>query len=167
MVIRIAELNSGPGGATIYNDLDVPEQHLARPGDLLFAWSGSLTVRRWFREEAIVNQHIFKVIPKADVPIWLVHAHLLRLLDEFRGIAADKATTMGHIQRRHLEVQVPVLSEDALVELRHRCGPLWRRALAAERETLVLTALRDTLLPPLVSGRLRVTEAESLVGEAV
>lgn len=160
MVVRIAELNSGPGGSTVYNDLDVPDQHLARAGDLLFAWSGSLTVQRWFRDEAIINQHIFKVLPGTGVPIWLVHAHLLRLLDEFRAIAADKATTMGHIQRRHLEVEVPVLAEDALVELDRRCGALWQRALAAERETLALTALRDTLLPPLMSGELRVRVSE-------
>ena len=55
MVVRIAELNSGPGGSTVYNDVSVDEENLARPGDLLFAWSGSLTVRRWFRPEAIVN----------------------------------------------------------------------------------------------------------------
>jgi type I restriction enzyme S subunit len=64
MVVRIAELNSGPGGATVYNELEVKHDYLARPGDLLFAWSGSLTVQRWFRDEAIVNQHIFKVVPE-------------------------------------------------------------------------------------------------------
>src|SRR5690606_28055785 len=55
VVVRIAELNSGIGSSTVYNDIDVPEEHLARPGDLLFAWSGSLTAARWYREEAIVN----------------------------------------------------------------------------------------------------------------
>jgi type I restriction enzyme S subunit len=167
MVIRIAELNSGPGGSTIYNNIEVLEEHLARPGDLLFAWSGSLTVHRWFRQEAIINQHIFKVTPSHGVPMWLVHAHLLRLLDHFRGIAADKATTMGHIQRRHLEVPVPNLHEEALVRADAVCAPLWTRALAAERESLALQALRDALLPPLLSGELRVREAESLVGDAV
>src|SRR5690606_875626 len=71
MVIRIAEINSGPSGSTVYNDIDVPDQHLARPGDVLFAWSGSLTVARWFRPEAIINQHIFKVVPKSGIPTWL------------------------------------------------------------------------------------------------
>ncbi len=165
MVIRIAELNSGPGRSTVYNDIDVPEQHLARPGDLLFAWSGSLTVQRWFRDEAIVNQHIFKVVPEDGVPVWLVHAHLLHLLDGFRGIAADKATTMGHIQRRHLEVSVPRLDASALAEADAKCDPLWRRALAAEREMLALSALRDALLPPLMSGELHVRGAEDLIGE--
>ncbi len=168
MVIRIAELNSGPGGSTVYNDIDVPDQHVARPGDLLFAWSGSLTVERWFREEAIVNQHIFKVIPAAGIPAWLVHAHLLHLLDEFRSIASDKATTMGHIQRQHLEVPVPCVDPATLAGIDAQCGPLWQRALAAERETLRLADLRNALLPPLMSGKLRVRDAEALVvGEKV
>jgi type I restriction enzyme S subunit len=35
MVVRIAELNSGPGASTIYNEIEVPAEHIAAPGDLL------------------------------------------------------------------------------------------------------------------------------------
>src|SRR5690606_13482440 len=72
VVIRIAELNSGLGSSTVRSDIDVEDQYTARPGDILFAWSGSLTLHRWFRDEAIVNQHIFKVVPNEGVPPWLV-----------------------------------------------------------------------------------------------
>ncbi len=44
MVIRIADLNSGPGGSTVYNELEVRDDQLARFGDLLMSWSGSLEV---------------------------------------------------------------------------------------------------------------------------
>ena len=163
MVVRIAELNSGPGASTVYNNIIVDEDFLARPGDLLFAWSGSLTVKRWYRNEAIINQHIFKVIPHSDVPVWLVHAHLLRLLPKYQVIAAGKATTMGHIQRRDLDVEVAVPRESALALMNPSLTGLWSRALAAERESLTLAALRDTLLPKLMSGELRVRDAEHLV----
>lgn len=163
MVVRIAEINSGPGSSTVYNDIVVPENHLARPGDVLFAWSGSLTVARWFRPEAIINQHIFKCVPKNGFPQWLVSQLLLRKIDDFRAIAADKATTMGHIQRKHLDEPVLVPAPEAVTSLDARVRPLWERALLAEQETLVLAALRDTLLPQLMSGRLRVKEAEKIV----
>ncbi|MFG2830559.1 hypothetical protein ACGFWI_24335 [Streptomyces sp. NPDC048434] len=167
MVVRIAELNSGPGSSTIYNDIEVAEKHLARPGDVLFAWSGSLTVARWFRPEAIVNQHIFKVVPKEDRPMWLV-AELLRLkLDEFRAIAADKATTMGHIQRRHLDESVLTPNAAMTQKLDAQIGPLWNRALVAEQESLKLAGLRDTLLPQLMSGKIRVRDAEKIVEDTV
>jgi type I restriction enzyme S subunit len=166
MVVRIAELNSGPAGSTVYNDIAVPDEHLVRAGDLLFAWSGSLTVHRWFRPEAIINQHIFKVVSRPDVPPWLMHGCLLQLLPWFRGIAADKATTMGHIQRRHLDANVTVPAHERLTQLDTVCAPLWTRALQAEREVLILTELRDALLPKLTSGQIRVRDAQRLVESA-
>ena len=167
VVIRIAELNSGLGGSTIHNDIEVPDEHLARPGDLLFAWSGSLTVRRWCRPEAIVNQHIFKVVPQGDYPMWLVHQALLSRLQEFKAIAADKATTMGHIQRRHLDEPVGIPASDVVAQKQALMRGLWQTALAAEVENLTLVELRDTLLPALISGRLQVKDAERQVEEAL
>ena len=158
MVIRIAELNSGPGPSTVYNDLDVPDDKLARRGDLLMSWSGSLGVYRWVRDEAIINQHIFKVIC-STYPRWLVFAKLREALPEFQQIAADKATTMGHIKRHHLDdtrVQLPPPGEVASLDT--QVGPLWDRLIVAEHESLTLAALRDTLLPELLSGRLRIAQ---------
>lgn len=167
VVIRIAELNSGIGGSTVYNDLEVPEDNVARPGDLLFAWSGSLMAHRWYRQEGIVNQHIFKVIPKPGWPLWLVSCALDRTLEAFKAIAADKATTMGHIQRRHLDEPVKVPSGDRIAAMDVAMQCLWDRALAAEVESLHLANLRDTLLPHLMSGRLTVRQAEKLAEEVL
>lgn len=163
VVIRIAELNSGLGGSTVYNDIDVDDKHLARPGDLLFAWSGSLTVHRWYRPEGIVNQHIFKVIPKTDYPMWCVNGVLQRKLAEFRAIAADKATTMGHIQRRHLDEPVLVPRREVIERNDELMSGLWQRALAVEMESERLAATRDALLALLMSGRVTVKDAESVV----
>ena len=167
MVVRIAEINSGPGASTVYNDIDVPDQHVAHPGDILFAWSGSLTVARWYRPEAIINQHIFKVLPKTGMPTWLAFELTRAKLDDFRLIAAGKATTMGHIQRRHLDEPVLAPTEGDIGRLDEELGPLWDRALIAEQENLALAELRDTLLPRLMSGELRVREAEGIVGGAL
>lgn len=43
---------------------------------------------------------------------------------------------------------------------------LLRRAWLAERESASLAALRDTLLPPLLSGELRVRDAEAVLADA-
>ncbi|MBA3311089.1 MAG: restriction endonuclease subunit S [Nocardioidaceae bacterium] len=162
MVLRIAELNSGPGGSTVYTEFDVPEDKTARAGDLLMSWSGSLDVYRWTREEAIINQHIFKVIPNG-LPAWLVHDRLKAVMPTFQSIAKDKATTMGHIQRGHLEsTTVAMPSSEQIDQMDARLGPLWDRLLLAEREIHTLAALRDALLPDLLSGRLRVPEAQAI-----
>lgn len=167
VVVRIAELNSGIGGSTVYNDLEVPDDHIARPGDLLFAWSGSLTVARWYRPEAIVNQHIFKVIPNAGVPMWFVAQSVKAKLAEFRAIASDKATTMGHIQRHHLDLPVSVPDPEAAAAMDSMMTSLWDVSLAREVENLRLATTRDELLPLLMSGKVRVRDAEKRVEEVL
>ncbi|WP_345761689.1 restriction endonuclease subunit S [Diaminobutyricibacter sp. McL0608] len=159
MVIRIAELNSGPGGSTVYNDIEVPETKTARAGDILMSWSGSLGVYRWALDEAIINQHIFKVIP-SGYPAWFVFDRLKAVMPLFQAVAKDKATTMGHIQRGHLEsTAVAVPSADALRVLDAKLSPVWDWLLHAEREIVRLTALRDGLMPELLSGGLRTGES--------
>lgn len=160
MVLRIAELNSGPAASTVYNEIAVPEEKTARAGDILMSWSGSLGAYRWFRDEAIINQHIFKVIP-SGYPAWLVFDRLEASMPMFRGLAADKATTMGHIQRGHLgstKVEVPIVA--AIKELDSVLAPVWDRLLLAEREIMRLIQLRDALLPELLAGRVRVPVEE-------
>ncbi|MFV2084243.1 restriction endonuclease subunit S [Micromonospora sp. LOL_021] len=51
--------------------------------------------------------------------------------------------------------------------LRQTVEDLLQRAIAARQEIRTLQALRDTLLPELMSGRLRVKDAEKVVEEAV
>ena len=163
IVIRIKELNSGPSETTVYNSITVPATKTAYPGDVLFAWSGSLGVWRWYRDEAIVNQHIFKVIGKKH-PVWLGWVQVLDELERFQDIAAGKATTMGHITKDHLErTKVPTFSEQELAALTNRVEPLWTAQLKAGRGLHTLQSVRDQLLPALLSGDIRVSLAEEKV----
>lgn len=167
MVVRIAELNSGPGGSTVYNDVKAEPENVVQPGDLLFAWSGSLDVYRWNRDEALVNQHIFKVVCEA-YPQWFVHFHLCEAMPFFQGIAADKATTMGHIKREHLrQAELALPPEPVLKYATQHIAPIYARLLANERESLRLAATRDALLPQLLSGEVHLAGASKSVEEIV
>ena len=163
MVIRIAELNSGPGGSTVYSDAATAADNTAQPGDLLFAWSGSLDVYRWHRDGALINQHIFKVVCEA-YPKWFVHHALREAMPFFQDVAADKATTMGHIKRGHLsEAKLALPPHKLIAAASQVIEPLYAKHLANDRESLTLAALRDTLLPKLLSGELRVKDAQKQV----
>jgi len=153
MVIRIRELNTGPSDTTVYSDEAVRADKEANPGDILFAWSGSLGLYRWSGPVSIINQHIFKVVPVQ--PAWFVYAAISRHLSEFQAIARDKATTMGHIQRHHLEeamvrVPPPELMEAWDAEL----SVLWDLILAREKANGALASLRAAVVPALVTGRM-------------
>ncbi len=157
MIIRIAELNSGPGSSTKYSDVKAEPDNTAYFGDILFAWSGSLDVYRWHRDEAIVNQHIFKVIP-LNTPSWFVYYHLREAMPTFKAIASDKATTMGHIQRHHLEqARIATPSTCLWSAAGGIINPLYTLSLKLERESILFADIRDYLLPQLLTGQQRVS----------
>lgn len=166
VVIRIAELNSGIGASTIRNDIEVQDKYLARPGDLLFSWSGSLGVYRWKYDEGIVNQHIFKVIPNPGISLWALECALQQQIVVFKGIAEGKATTMGHIKRADLDlpVSIPQTIQEEEQTLGNTC---WNYCTALEKENRVLARTRDELLPLLMNGKISVTEASEAVEGAV
>ena len=62
---------------------------------------------------------------------------------------------------------VPLLSARETAELSQRTLPLTKRLLSLTHENLKLAKLRDTLLPELMSGRIRVPEAQEAVAEVV
>lgn len=62
-----------------------------------------------------------------------------------------------------LEVAVP--AQPVVVAFEEAAMPLLQRSVACRRESRTLAALRDTLLPKLISGELRIPDAERIVGE--
>ena len=164
LVIRIAELNSGVGGNSKYAELDAPPERTAFPGDILFSWSATLDAFRWVGEEALVNQHIFKVLPSDRYPGWLVYAKLKEAMPAFQKLAQDRATTMGHIKRNHLDqVVVEMPTDERLGEIRGLGDDLWKQHLRVNQEANNLAQIRDTLLPKLLSGELRVKDPQRLL----
>lgn len=162
-ILRIKELRSGITDETPRTDVEVRDEHDVTFGDLLFSWSGTLLTTRWTGEDAVLNQHIFRVDPLDGVPTWLVEGWIEQHLPAFRRIAADKTTTMGHIQRRHLsEAMVNMPDADGLRELDARYTPLDRLRMGLLKEARTLRAIRDELLPKLVSGKIRVPLADEI-----
>ncbi|MFS0161984.1 restriction endonuclease subunit S [Corynebacterium striatum] len=165
VVVRIAEMNSGIGSRTVYSDIDAAPDNVVDPGELLFSWSGTLMTKRWPYEQAIVNQHIFKVVPNGRLDLWALRQAIDAQLEYFRMIAAGKATTMGHIKRGDLdqEVKVPAQMSEETNQLGNS---LWALATSLEIQNLQLARTRDELLPLLMSGRITVGEAEDAADEA-
>ena len=162
-VIKIAELRNGVTAKSNRASRGVPEKYVIKDGDFLFSWSGSLMAKFWTGGEGALNQHLFKVFSD-EYPTWFytqwIHYHLA----EFQQIAASKATTMGHIQRGHLKVAMTVCPPDeALHRLSEVMEPLTHMTVQNELENRTLAAARDFLLPKLMSGEIRLRDAEAMV----
>lgn len=164
-VVKIAQLRSGNTLNSDRASMRVPPDYVVNDGDILFSWSGSLECVVWSGGKGALNQHLFKATPLESLPRWLcfyaVHLHL----PGFRQIAAGKATTMGHIQRRHLsDAKLAVPCRKALDAMNPIFSPMFERSswqLNIESRSLAL--LRDTLLPKLISGEIRVEDAEKFL----
>ena len=165
-VIKIAELRGGLTAKTSRASRDVPDKYIVKDGDFLFSWSGSLMAKFWTEGEGALNQHLFKVTSNR-YPSWFFSQWVHHHLQEFQAIAASKATTMGHIQRRHLKEAMTICPSDVLIFiLGQTLGPLLERTIQNDLEIRTLAATRDLLLPKLISGEIRLTEAEKTSVEA-
>ena len=163
-VIKITQLRSGRADGSDLASADLDPEYIIVNGDILFSWSGSLECVLWSGGPGALNQHLFKVT-SSNYPRWLCYFAVHHHLDDFRHIAAGKATTMGHIQRHHLsDAKIVVPVESVLRKIDQKIAPLFERLWKRELESRILAALRDALLPKLISGELRVKNAEKLIG---
>ena len=162
-VIKIRELREGITPASDRASMDVPEEYIVEDGDVLFSWSGSLLVKIWCGGQGVLNQHLFKVSSKR-YPKWFYYLWTSEHLDRFRRIAADKATTMGHIKRAHLsESHVIVPDSTLLSQMTSIIEPIIEQRVANEIACRTLANIRDALLPKLVSGEIRVKDAKGFL----
>jgi len=164
-VIKIAELRAGVATGTDRASRSIPPQYVVEDGNVLFSWSGSLLQRVWTGGRGALNQHLFKVTSK-QWPKWLHYLWVDHHLPSFQATAASKATTMGHIQRHHLSEAMTIIgSADVMTAADALIGPLFQRRVANLLEAGTLATTRDLLLPRLMSGELRVKNADPLVAE--
>ena len=166
-VIKIAQLHAGHTTDAGRASAHLKPAYVVHDGDVLFSWSGSLEVELWCGGDGALNQHLFKVTSD-EVPKWFYYLATRLHLPEFRSIAASKATTMGHIQRKHLALaKVAMPPPTVMATATEIIAPLLERRIINSLQMRELAQLRDTLLPPLISGKLRLPETmETAKGDA-
>ncbi|MBW7864588.1 MAG: restriction endonuclease subunit S [Candidatus Hydrogenedentes bacterium] len=160
-VIKIAQLRKGDTSGADRCSAFIPVEYFVDDGDVLFSWSGSLECVLWSGGLGALNQHLFKVTSD-KFPKWFYYLWIHEHLGEFRHIAAGKATTMGHIQRGHLSAAKVLVPPQPLLDAMTKVmSPLIATITVNATQSRTLAALRDMLLPKLISGELRV---EHLLG---
>jgi type I restriction enzyme S subunit len=140
--------------------------------DVLINITGASILRCCIVDPAVlparVNQHVAIVRACSGVPPAFVLLHLRdqRTRDYLMGMnagASREAITKGHIE------SVPVLAPGRalLGEFHGLVSPLFNRLFANRAESRTLAQTRDLLLPKLMSGEIRVREAEQLAEEVL
>ncbi|KXV70277.1 hypothetical protein AD952_13340 [Acetobacter cerevisiae] len=164
--IKIAQLRSENTETADPVSPDIPDDYIIEQNDLLFSWSGSLLCKFWNGQRGALNQHLFKVTSKRFEP-WFIYEWIQFYMPEFQAIAAAKATTMGHIQRRHLtESLVTIPPANIMQPANKAIGSLIEQIQSNNGQSRTLAQLRDLLLPKLMSGEISIRDAEKMVEDA-
>ena len=160
-VLKIKELRQGScDDSSELCSLSIKPEYIIHDGDIIFSWSGSLLIDIWCGGTCGLNQHLFKVTSdvydKWFYYLWTAH-HLAR----FIAIAADKATTMGHIKREELaKAEVLIPCEEDYTSFNSIMQPIFELIISNRIESRKLAALRDELLPKLMTGEIDVSAVQ-------
>lgn len=111
-IIRIQNLND-PSAEFNYSQEPVPERNRVEPGDLLFAWSGTLGssfgARIWNGPSGVLNQHIFKVLmDEQQVKLQFALLVLARVEEEIARRTHGFKSSFVHVKKSDL-VKVEML----------------------------------------------------------
>ncbi|MBE3569838.1 MAG: restriction endonuclease subunit S [Bacillales bacterium] len=156
-VLKIKELRNGePDINSDRCSANIEDKYIINDGDIIFSWSGTLMIDIWCGGKCGLNQHLFKVTSQ-KYNKWFYYFWIKRHLDRFINIANSKATTMGHIKRKDLtDSKVLIPTSNVYEKANEILGTIINDIINLKIESKKLKAVRDILLPKLMSGEIRV-----------
>lgn len=160
-VLKIKELRQGScdSGSELCSP-SIKSEYIIHDGDVIFSWSGSLLVDIWCGGTCGLNQHLFKVTSDT-YDKWFYYLWTVHHLNKFIAIAADKATTMGHIKREDLaKAEVLIPSAEDYKKISAVMNPIFELITTNRIEVRKLAELRDELLPKLMAGEIDVSDID-------
>jgi type I restriction enzyme, S subunit len=115
---------------------------------------------------AAVNQGFIVVLPHSEnLRWWLLHE--MRSRQEEMISLANGSTFLELSRKNFRAMPIRLPGDETVSSFAQVAEPLHRRAAQATAESRTLAALRDTLLPQLMSRKLLVMDAERIVGDAL
>ncbi|HCU21724.1 MAG TPA: restriction endonuclease subunit S [Candidatus Atribacteria bacterium] len=111
-----------------------------------------------------INQGIIAMICNKDLPNYYMLYWTDLNMETIKSNAGG--TTFAEISKRNFRpIPVIIPSKIVLNTFAQQVGPLHRQMVFNQQESVLLSSLRDTLLPKLISGELRIQDAEKFVEE--
>jgi len=155
-VLKIRDLKDGLSDTSDYASRSVDPKYIIDRGDVIFSWSASLVVKFWNGDKCVLNQHLFKVTSEL-YPKWFYYFWCKHHLTKFIAVANAHATTMGHIKRSDLDNAMVIVPDQAeLNRMSSTMDPIIEKLLLNSSQISSLRTTRDSLLPKLMSGEVRV-----------
>jgi type I restriction enzyme, S subunit len=138
---------------------------LAKAGDTLVSVRAPVGDINMAAEDCAIGRGVASVRHKTGGRSYTYYS-MRSLEDAFARFEAE-GTVFGSISKKDFHNLCCILPGRKVVhDFEHVVGPFDDRIERCERESLILAALRDALLPKLISGELRVNDAKRLLEES-
>ena len=162
-LVRIRDLKDERPG--VYTEEAHPKGYLLKPGDIAVGMDGEFRAYLWGGEEAWLNQRVCVFQPINNASAAFVRCSIAPLLAAVE--ASETATTVIHLGKNDIDrFKVVVPAPGILAAFAAVTVPLYSRLVVGKQQAQTLATLRDTLLPRLISGQLRLTEAKEQLEDA-
>jgi type I restriction enzyme S subunit len=137
-----------------------------QPNSILVSKLNPITPRIWRIDENVMPNSVcsteFQVLKPYDIKHYLFLYFLMKSDDVVSSFAMSATGTSGSHQRIRpeyiLEVETPEPDNDKLILFNEICTPMMERVKKNQQQIITLQKLRDTLLPKLISGEVRVKQ---------
>lgn len=142
-----------------------PKGYKVRAGDIVVGMDGEFRAHLWGGVDAWLNQRVCVFSPRLG---WSAAFVCNAIAGPLAFVEATEiATTVIHLGKSDIDQFRVVLPTSGTADVFNMACQRWYdRVVKAKHESRTLAALRDTLLPKLISGELRVQDAERFVGVA-
>ncbi len=159
-LIRIRDLSTHD--PSVFTPEEHPKGCRVSAGDLVVGMDGEFRAHLWRGPQAWLNQRLCCFRPKQRVPRAFVHYSIEVPLRFFED--SKTGTTVIHLGKADIDTfRLVIPPSPILAAFGKIADPLDLRILSNAGESRALAVLRDTLLPKLLSGELRIKDAERFV----
>lgn len=165
-IIRIRDLKTGE--PKIFSVEQHAKKTLIMTGDIITGMDAEFRATIWSGDEAYLNQRLFLAKPKdSNVSNLFVKYSLDPLLAKEE--MAQVGTTVAHIGKKDIDkFNIILPNQCVLVKFKNQSDDLLKKIVIGMKEIKMLTNLRDTLLPKLISGELSLSDIKiDSVGDAL
>ncbi len=102
------------------------------------------------------NQQINSLIPSKDIYRYFIYLKMLSMKDDLLAMASGGTATDNLNTGDFSKIEIQFPSEKILKEFHEKVSPMFDKIYTNQTQIRTLTQTRDTLLPKLMSGEVRV-----------
>ncbi|MBU2768678.1 hypothetical protein HAP94_21555 [Acidithiobacillus ferrivorans] len=163
-LIRIRDLTTEVPG--VWTTETHPKGYKVKRGDIVVGMDGEFRAHLWGGAEAWLNQRVCIFAPKKSFSSLFVRNSIVNLLAHVE--ATETATTVIHIGKNDIDLFFVMIPENNLLHTFNKFyQPFYDAIVRSKWETHKLGDTRDTLLPKLISGEIRVSDVASIIGGSI